>query len=330
MKIVIFVIVFSFVFFENIFSQEDETKKQEIQLRLEISKLSTEGQNLLKARKPQEAWAISEKIYKKNPNSPESYYLKGASLYSQKKYFQAIEYLKKALQIHQNHDPALSIMGLTYFALKQFSKAKEFFQRASEEGSYNPFYRYNLALTYFLLKEYEKASQEAEKTLELKENYYKAKVVLMKSKYYLGQKKEAYELAKEMIEEKIELNKIFPIYIQLLVDVDKNYEKAIQLLSQKKNLNREERKLLAYSYMQLGNWNGAIANYKAVLKIEIDSEEDILNLIQCYVWNDNENEAENLVTELIKFNKQNRKRYLDFLKEILENKSFYQEVYTPF
>lgn len=324
------IVLFSLIVPYFLYPQEDDSKKQEIQVRLEISKLSTEGQNLLRARKPQEAWNISEKIYQKNPNSPESYYLKGASLYSQKKYFQAIEYLKKAIQINPNHDPSLSVIGLTYFALKQFNKAKEFFQRASEEGSFNPFYRYNLALTHFLTKDYEKAAQEAEKTLQLKENYYKAKVILVKSQYYLGKKKEAYELASEMIEQNVEVNKIFSTYIQLLIEVDKNYEKAIQLLNRKKNLGKEEKKLLAYSYMQLGNWNNAIANYKTALKVETDTEDDILNLIQCYIWNDNLTEAENLLTELIKFNKQNRKQYLDFFKETIEKKNFYQEVYSPF
>ncbi len=314
----------------TISTQEEDSKKQEIQLRLEITKLTTEGYNLLRTKKPKEAWLVAEKIYQKNPNSPESYYLKGAALYSQKKYYQAIEQLKKALQIDPNHDPSLSVMGLTYFALKQFHKAKDFFLRAAEEGSFNPFYRYNLSLSYFLIKDYEKATLEAEKTLQLKENYYKAKVILIRSLYYLGKKKEAYELASEMNEKNIETNKIFPIYIQLLIEIDKGYEKAIQLLNQRKNLSKEEKKILAYSYMQLGNWNMAIINYKNVLRLEIDPEEDILNLIQCYIWNENFNEAENLLTELIKFNKSNRKQYLDFFKETLEKKNFYKEIYSPF
>lgn len=311
-------------------SQEEDLKKEEIQTRLEVTKLSTEGQNLLKAKKPLEAWVISEKIFKKNPNSPESYYIKGASLYSQKKYYQAIEYLRKAIQIQPTHDPSLFVMGLTYFHLKQFLKAKDFFAKAAEEGSFNPFYRYNLALSYFILQDYEKAIQEAEKTLQLKENYFKVKVILAKSYYYLGKKKEAFELTSEMIDQNIEINKIFPIYIQLLIELEKNYEKAIQLLSKRKNLSREERKFLAFSYMQLGNWGNAITHYKTVLKIERDNEEDILNLIQCYVWNENLTEAENLLSELIKFNKSNRKLYLNFFQEILEKKAMHQDLYSPF
>lgn len=323
-------IVFLFFSASLVYAQTDDVKKEEIQLRLEIAKLSTEGQNLLRARKPLEAWAISEKIVKKNPNSPESYYLKGASLYSQKKYFQAIEHLRKALQIHPTHDPSLFVMGLCYFHLKQFYKAREFFAKAADEGSFNPFYRYNLALSSFLLQDYERAILEAEKTLELKENYYKAKSILAKSYYYLGRKREAFELTSTMMEQNVEVNKIFQIYIQLLVELDKDYEKAIKILTKQKNLSREEKKLLAYSYMQVGNWASAISHYKTVLKIERDTEEEILNLIQCYIWNENLVDAENLLTELIKFNKANRKQYLSFFQEILEKKNLYQEVYTPF
>jgi tetratricopeptide (TPR) repeat protein len=325
---IIIIFLLKLFFSKEIFSQ-DEQKKTEINLKIEIAKLSQEGQILLRNKKWTEVEKIAQAIIKKNPNSPESFYLLGASLHGKGEYFKSIEILQQAFSLQSNHDPTLFFLGLSYFKLGQWEKSLEYFKSAAEHGSFNPFYRYNLALVLFILGDYEKSAEEAEKTLQLKENYFKAKVILAKAWYKIGKQEEALQVVKEMYEKKQELEKIQSLYAELLVVKEKNYKKALQVLARKPSLSIEERRIAGYSYMQLGDWEKAIAHYKNFVKFERDTEEDALNLIRCLIWSGRESEAEMYLSKLIKINYEKRKYFSDIFQEIIEKRNLTKEIYSP-
>jgi tetratricopeptide (TPR) repeat protein len=314
---------------QEVFSQS-ETRKTEIQAKIDVTRLSQEGYSFLRSRRWKDVDRVADQIYQKNPSSPESYYLKGGSLHGKGEYYKSIESLNKALQLQSNHDPSLFFMGMNYFRLGIWNKAMDYFSQAAESGSFHPFYRYNLALTCFVAGDFDRAILESQKTLQLKENYFKAKVILAKALYRSNKKQEALDLTKEMYEKKQESEKIISLYAELLMDVDKNYRKAIQIIGTKSNLSIEDRRVAGFSYMQLGEWNKAIIHYKNFVRFERDTEEDALNLIRCLLWAGRDPEAEIYLSRLIASNKDKRSEYSDIYQEALDKRNLSRDLYTPF
>ncbi|MCB1178039.1 MAG: tetratricopeptide repeat protein, partial [Leptospiraceae bacterium] len=247
----------------NLFSEDLDPA-----IKTEIAKLSQEGHSYLRMKNAKQLERVSSAIYSKSKNSPDSYYFKGAAYYIQKKYKSAIPQFEKALSYNPDHDPTLFLMGMSYFKINLFEKAVVYLEKAAESGSFHPYYRYNLSIIHYTVGNYEKAKIEAEKTLRFKENYFKAKVVLIKSLMRLKKSSEAFRLAREMYERKQELDLSLPLYIELLVTEDNNYKDAISLLTKKSSLSSNEKRLLAYSYMQEGELGKASIFYKQLVSSE--------------------------------------------------------------
>ena len=331
MKHILFLITL-IVHLPSLFSQElSETiqKSNTPRTKLEIQKLSNDSKLLLRAQKTVEAAKLAEKIFELSPLSPESNYIQGQIYFVKKDYHSAIMEFNKAIDKQENHEPSLFMMGLSHFKLNLWRQSLKFFEKACIHSSYNPYYRYNLTLAYYLTGNFDKAKIEAEKTIELKENYYKVKVLLLKSLIKLNQKQEAYKLAHSMYEKNIELESILTHYANLQIDLYSNYKTAIDILKKKKSLSPIDRRLLAISYMETGNYSTAISNYKILLGSNFNLDEDSSNYLKCLVLSGRKNDAEKLLKNLIQESPLLRTYFIDIMNNLLEGKELFESHYSP-
>lgn len=297
--------------------------------KLEIARLSQEGHAYLRTGNTKAAESIANQIFSKSEYSPESFYFRGGALYGQRDYKRAIVQLEKAVSLNPDHDPSLFLLGMIYYKMNHFDKSIQYLSRAAESGSFHPFYRYNLAIAYYASGNFEKAKVESEKTLRLKENYFKAKIILVKSLIKLNKYTEAFGLAKEMVEKKQEYELAFPLYTKLLIEDGANYKEGIAILSKKSGLTPEEKRLLAFSYMQEGDLSKAVVFYKQLTMTERDNEEDNFQLIKCLVLLGKDDEANKLVVGLIRSNPSEKKKYKDFLQDTIDKRNIGKWMYQP-
>jgi tetratricopeptide (TPR) repeat protein len=305
--------------------QQDSPK-----IKFEISKLSQEGQSLLKVKNIKEVINISQKIKSISESNSESYYLNGAINYINGENLKSLKELELALKFNPNHDLSLFLIGLNYLKLNKFESATLYFERACKEASYNPFYRYNLSIVYYINGKYEKSKQESENTIKLKENYYKAKIILANSLYKLNKKSESFQISKELYDKKIDIEDISPLYIKLLFEESKNYELVIQTLARKPKLSLDEKKILAYSFMEEGEYIKAIQFFKMVIESGIDTEEDNLSYLKSLIMIGKSDEAEKLFTQLNRKNFPDKKIYVDTFFNTSEKKSLLRLIYQPY
>ncbi len=299
-------------------------------IKIEISKLSQEGQALLKIKNIKEVINISQKIKSLSESNSESYYLNGAINYINGEHTKSLKDLELALKFNPNHDLSLFLLGLNYLKLNKFESAALYFERACKEASYNPFYRYNLSIAYFIIGKYEKSKQESENTIKLKENYSKAKIILANSLYKLNKKSESFQIIKELYDKKIEVDEISTLYIKLLFEESKNYELVIQTLARKSKLSLDEKKILAYSFMEEGEYIKAIQFFKMIIESGIDTEEDNLSYLKSLIMIGKSDEAEKLFTQLNRKNFPDKKIYVDTFFNTLEKKAFLKLIYQPY
>lgn len=329
--IIILILPLLSLFSEDVLEDQDIKIPQENpKTKLEILKLSQEGQEFLKLGKSKEAEIISQKIKNISEQSAESYYIKAGSLFLNNDFRGAQKELEIGLKLNQNHDPSLFLLGLIFFKNHKFENALFYFEKASKEATYNPFYRYNLSLTYYILGNYLKARIESETTIKLKENYYKAKILLGNSLYKLNKKSDSYKIVKELIDKKIEVNDIQLLYLKLLLEESKNYEEIFQILGRKNSLNIEEKRIIGNAYMEEGQYIKAIQFFKMVIDNGMDTEEDNLNYLKSLIMIGKSDEAERLFMELNKKNFRDKKIYLDTYYSTLEKKYFIKQIYQPF
>ncbi len=328
----IFLLLFSVCIYSEEIPDLGEIKPQQDspKIKIEIAKLSQEGQSFLKLKNLKEVTIISQKIKTLSESNSESYYLSGAVSYINGENTKSIKELEYALKYNPNHDLSLFLIGLNFIKLNKFELASQFFERACKEAAYNPYYRFNLSISYYILGKYEKAKQEAETTIKLKENFYKAKIILANSLYKLNKKSESFQLSKEMYDKKIELEDISQLYIKLLFEESKNYEMIIQILARKSKLSIDEKKILAYSFMEEGEYIKAIQFFKMIIDSGIDTEEDNLNYLKSLIMIGKSDEAEKLFMQLNRKNFPDKKIYVDTFFNTLEKKSILKLLYQPY
>jgi len=309
---------------------EIKPQQESPKIKIEISKLSQEGQSFLKVKNLKEVINISQKIKSLSDSNSESYYLNGAINYINGENIKSLKDLELALKFNPNHDLSLFLIALNYIKLNKFESATVYFERACKEASYNPFYRYNLSIAYYINGKYEKSKQESENTIKLKENYYKAKIILANSLYKLNKKTDSFQIIKELYEKKIELDDVSPLYIKLLFEESKNYELVIQTLARKPKLALDEKRLLAYSFMEEGEYIKAIQFFKMIIDSDIDTEEDNLGYLKSLIMIGKSDEAEKLFSQLNRKNFQDKKIYVDTFFNTLEKKSLLRLIYQPY
>jgi tetratricopeptide (TPR) repeat protein len=299
-------------------------------IKIEISKLTQEGQAFLKQGKHNEALQLGQKIKTLSESSPESYYISGASYYVTNNFLKASKDLETAIRLNPVHDQSLFLYGMVFLRQNKIEQALPYLERACQEANYNPFYRFNLAVTYFASGKYDKAKIEAETTLRLKENYHKARFLLATSLYKLNKKSESYLLIKEIYDKNIDRNDIQLLYLRLLVEETKNYSDVIQILAKKNKLSIEEKKILAHVFMAEGEYLKAIQFYKMIIDSGMDTEEDNLNYLKSMIMIGKTEEAEKLFSALNKKSFSEKNNMLDMYYTTKEKKYFLNYVFQPY
>lgn len=318
---------------EKEFLAEEESKKTyEIpaELRLEITKLIHESQSFLRNKKWKEAEQIGKKIEEKLPSSPEPEYIKSYAMFAAKDYANSLKTLLLGLKKSPGHDPSLFLFGLVLSRQNKWDKAAKYFEKACARADYNPFYRYNLASAYYIAGDLEKAVKESETTLRLKENYFKAKIIQIKALKGLGRKKEAYDLAKEMYDRKLELQEITPIYTSLLLETMNDPKEIIAVLSKKNQTSGTEKKMLATAYLKEGDMDKAVLNFKQSVNLDSDTEEEIFHYIYALIFSGKDAEADKIFGTLLKASPAERKSLKEKYSSILDKRNFSKGLYQPY
>ena len=184
-------------------------------VKLEISKLTQTALTHIRAKEWKSAEAITKQILDLSEVSVDYFYLKGNLHYCYGEFQTSIGHLNTALKFNVSHDPSYFLMGMIYAKRNEWEKSISYFEQATQYGSYNPYYRMNLAVAYYQVDNFDKSAIEAKRTLELKENYTFAKILLIKSLIRTN-KKEAWFYVQSLMEKKTDSVNVYPLYIQLL------------------------------------------------------------------------------------------------------------------
>ena len=297
-------------------------------VKLEISKLTQTALTHIRAKEWKSAEAITKQILDLSEVSVDYFYLKGNLHYCYGEFQTSIGHLNTALKFNVSHDPSYFLMGMIYAKRNEWEKSISYFEQATQYGSYNPYYRMNLSVAYYQVDNFDKSAIEAKRTLELKENYTFAKILLIKSLIRTN-KKEAWFYVQSLMEKKTDSVNVYPLYIQLLFEFKNNYTEIIKELGKKGNLSITEKRYLAYSYFRENDFIKSSNFFKQIINAEKDSEEDQNTYLKILVLQNKDLEAERYATSLIKYNPSKKKYYNDLLQNLVDKRDMAKGLYQP-
>ncbi|MBP7282485.1 MAG: tetratricopeptide repeat protein [Leptospiraceae bacterium] len=297
-------------------------------IKLEISKLTQTALAHIKAKEWKNAEAVTKQILDLSEVSVDYFYLKGNLHYCYGEYQTAISHLNTALKFNPSHDPSYFLMGMIYVKRNEWDKSISYFEKATQHGSYNPYYRMNLAIAYFQADNYDKAIFEAKKTLELKENYTFAKILLVKSLIKTS-KKDAWAYLQNLMEKKPDAPNVYSLYIQLLFEYKNNYSEVIKELGKKSSLSVNEKRYLAISYYRIHDLPKAIVLLRQIMNAERDLEEDQTLYLKILLQQNKDSEAEKYLVSLIRINPIKKKQYNDLYQNLIEKRDMATGLYQP-
>lgn len=131
------------------------------------TQLTREGKTL-------EAKRLCVKLLQKNPEDAQANYLLGSALLLEKKFGEAIHYLKKALELAPNHLDALNNLGISYgygdMAVRDYDRAISCFKKINEASPADAGALMNLGNMYLALNRIDDAETYFQRTLEVQPN----------------------------------------------------------------------------------------------------------------------------------------------------------------
>ena len=177
------------------------------------------GLSFLKQRKYNEAEENFKKAIEINPQNDSAYYNLGNIYKRQQKYNEAEESYKKAIEINPQNDSAYNNLGILYQLQQKYSNAEESYKKAIEINPQNDSAYYNLGIIYQQQQKYSNAEESYKKAIEInpqKDSAY----------YNLGniyQLQQKYSNAEESYKKAIKINSI-PVYKNSLSEVNRKLE----------------------------------------------------------------------------------------------------------
>ncbi len=153
----------------------------EIKLKKSLSptdKDMTEGSDLFRAGKYDQAIESFKRVVEKYPSNYEGYYNLGLSYMKKKETDSAITALEKAAELNPQSLDVVFALGESYFVKGEIEKALQSFSRAIELKPDSATAHYDLGLAYYKLNKNEEALAQFDKAIELNPNgasvYYQA------------------------------------------------------------------------------------------------------------------------------------------------------------
>ncbi len=127
-------------------------------------------------------------------------YSLGIVHFEQKKYDEAIRYLQKVSEIAPDHHKALLVLGSAYLKLRKFDVAEGFIQKSLKLFPKNKMAYLNLGAIYSVRKEFDYAIEMFNKVIELDPNEARAYLGLGKIFSFLGNHQQANAYFQKIIE----------------------------------------------------------------------------------------------------------------------------------
>ncbi len=298
-------------------------------IKIELSKLGNDFISFIRTKRWRDAENKVQEIRKLSGDSVEYNYFKAAYLYSTGDFQKPIEFLNRAIELNPNHDPSYYLLGMIFGKFRNWVKSSYYLEIAAAKGTYNPFYQYNLAVTYFMKKDYASAKLSAEKTIELKDNYHAAKILLIRSLMKLGNMEDALALCERYENEKLNSEIFLELYASVLFDSKKKYSKVITLLSKMKNLKSESRRNLGYSLFVESRFVEALNIYRQIFQSGFELEKDFPVYLQVLIRLEKDSDAENFVLNWIKKFPQEKEKILEFYQNLLDERDVFGSMYKP-
>ena len=153
-------------------------------------------------KKYEEAIQLWRKALEFDPQEVEIMYSLGLVFFELKKYQESIEYLEKVATYSPDHYKALMIIGTAYIKLRKFDLAKEYLQKSLEINPNNTLVYLNLGAIYSIQRDFEQGVEMFKKALDLNPREIRAILGLGKIYNLTGD----YETANEYFRQVIELD----------------------------------------------------------------------------------------------------------------------------
>jgi len=227
-----------------------------------------------------EAEEIYKNIYKKNSSSYEATHLLGAINIQLKNFNEAIDWIKKALNLNPKSSASYNNLGAAYIGLKKYDHALINFKEAIKLKPDYAEAHNSIGIVYTNLKKYDEALFSLKRAIELKPDYAEAYSSI--GTIYINLKE--YKLAINNYEQVIKLNSKYPeIYNNLGVAYIglKKYDEALFFLEKNKKLKSESYSTYNYTgiaFKHLKKYELAINNYNKAIELKPDYVEAYNNL----------------------------------------------------
>jgi len=226
-----------------------------------------------KEKKFTEAIQLWRKALELNPQEIEVLYSLGLIYFELKKYDDAIKFLNQLLELSPGHDKAMLIIGISYIKLRKFDIAEDYIQKSLDINPKNKLAFLNLGAIYSIQKKFDKGIEMFQRVIELYPNEIRGYFGLGKIYALLGQTEDANH------------------YFKYVIDLDKkgtlgNYAKKSIVLnenSQKNVQDLEQNYANGYRYFIGGYYYEAIKSFELCLSSR--SNDDLVNflLAECQI-----------------------------------------------
>jgi predicted Zn finger-like uncharacterized protein len=288
------------------------------------------GNVYLKTGRTNEAIDYLQQAKRLNPNDSSLLQGLGRAHFQKRSYQTAIEYFQKAIKITPNNLEALNDLGLTYIATKEYEKARAAFSRIQEQDSNSAFALYGLGRVYLFqnrddsavtslkravvldpssvdihfyygqaltrLGKEALANEHFQKTLEIDENYYLAKLALA-SYYFRSQRDDkALALLKEVVRQDSAISQA-NLMLGTIYNREPNVNRSKSLNYLRRAVSRAGDKAEKYQsflalgthYIRYSDYTKALVSFKKAARYNDTEGEPHMQIGFCYKLKDSPN-----------------------------------------
>jgi len=212
----------------------------------------------------------------KKEKEAEAYYFRALSLMQKNKPYDALSYLKEAIEMDPDDPRFHEGLGLAYFATERFDKAEEAYKQAIEVDPTYVDARHNLGVLLNHLGRYGEAIEQFE--LALADDEYRNRANTLNALGWAYFKSGDYEKAEKSFRDTIKRDRMYLIAYDNLGKVyiaQKRYEEAVEVLEQVLRLKSgypEARLDLGVAYLKMGKTEEARTEFERALALDPQGE----------------------------------------------------------
>ncbi|KAL4503531.1 hypothetical protein ABPG73_017274 [Tetrahymena malaccensis] len=256
-------------------------------------------------------------------------YIEGKELYSNEQYQEAIEVLKKALEIEPQPYQLLNLLGNVSYELKNYEEANEYFQKSIQLYPKNSFSYKCLGHSYLNMKKLEEAVIQLNKSIEINSEYSHAYNVLGVCYERLQMEDKAEEAYK--ISHSLNPQQSLPsCNLGYLYERKQNFEESESWLKKSIEINPNNYDAiieLSFLYYNQSKYQEALTYCKQALEIDPLQEEPIQNIGRIYLHLEQYDEAIDCLKKAIQVNDKMEYMYFTLAFAYLQKLKYNQTIY---